>query len=163
MKRQGEEFTGKTAEHPNRVDAPGTAGGVDIESWSRAMADLANAGPSLEASARALDTYLTMTASANKIFTQFMAQILGQLNMPTQSEIIGLAERLTNIEMRLDDLDAHLDDIARAIEIVTKSLPPAHVTSGGRETRSSPSSKEIELDHGNRQHRSGRRKEQQHV
>src|SRR5215469_10781675 len=163
MKTRGEEFTSKPAEHRNRVDAPGTVGGIDLESWSRAMSDLASAGPSLETSARALDSYLTMTASAHKIFTQFMAQILGQLNMPTQSEIIGLAERLTNIETRLDDLDARLDDIARAIEVVTKSLPPARVRSGGRVTKSSPSSKEIELDHGNRQYRSGRRKERQHV
>ena len=163
MKTRGEEFTGKPAEHLNPVDAPGTAGGIDLESWSRAMSDLASAGPSsLETSARALDSYLAMTASAHKIFTQFMAQILGQLNMPTQSEVIGLAERLTNIETRLDDLDARLDDIARAIEGVSKSLPPARVRSGGRAIESSLSSKEIELDHGNRQHRSGRRKERQH-
>jgi hypothetical protein len=162
VKATGEEWSGKPSEHMNRTEAPGTAGGVDFESWSRAMSDLVNAGPSLETSARALDTYLTMTASAHKLFTQFMAQILGQLNMPTQSEITGLAERLTNIETRLDDLDARLDDIARAIEVVTNALPPARVMSGGKASRSSTSGKEIEQDHGNRQHRSGRRKEQQH-
>jgi hypothetical protein len=162
VKTQGEECTGKPAENLNRGDASGTAGGGDFETWSRAMSDLINAGPSLETSARALDSYLTMTASAHKIFTQFMAQILGQLNMPTQSDVIGLAERLTNIETRLDDLDARLDDIARAIEIVTNALPPGSVISSGKAPEASPSSKEIEQDHGNRQYRSGRRKQQQH-
>ena len=58
-----------------------------LETWSRAMTDLANAESPSEASTHALDSYLTITASAHKLFTQFMAQILGQLNMPTQSEI----------------------------------------------------------------------------
>jgi len=31
--------------------------------------------------------------------------------MPSRVDFIGLAERLTNVEMRLDDLDAKLDRI----------------------------------------------------
>ena len=30
--------------------------------------------------------------------------------MPTRTDITGLAERLTHIEMRLDDLEAKLDE-----------------------------------------------------
>ena len=36
--------------------------------------------------------------------------MLTKLNMPTRPDVIGLAERLTNIEMRLDDLEAKLDE-----------------------------------------------------
>ena len=56
-----------------------------------------------------------------------------------------MAERLTNIEMRLDDLDARLDDIALAIEIVTSALPPARdgVTSGGSRGERSASVRRI--------------------
>jgi hypothetical protein len=42
-----------------------------------------------------------------------MAQSLRQLNMPTREDFVGLAERLTHIEMRLDDLDAKLDEMER--------------------------------------------------
>jgi len=124
---------GKPPEDLNRSDPQGIwgAGNSAIpETWSKAITELVNSESSFEASARALDSYLTMTASAHKLLTQFMGQILGQLNMPTQSEIISVAERLTNIEMRLDDLDARLDDIVHAIETVANAVSPVLVASG---------------------------------
>ena len=38
-----------------------------------------------------------------------MSQTLANLNMASRDDITRLAERLTNIEVRLDDLDAKLD------------------------------------------------------
>ena len=38
-----------------------------------------------------------------------VTQVLTSLNMPTRTDITSLAERLTNIEKRLDDLDAKLE------------------------------------------------------
>ena len=35
-----------------------------------------------------------------------MTQTLANLNLPSRDDVTRLAERLTNIEMRLDDLDA---------------------------------------------------------
>jgi chromosome segregation ATPase len=98
------------------------------------MTDLAGSESSIESSTQALDSYLAVTASAHKLFTQFMSQVLGQLNMPTQSEITSMAGRLTNIEMRLDDLDARLDDIARAIEALADALPRATALEAVKET-----------------------------
>ena len=43
-----------------------------------------------------------------------MAQTLAQLNFPTRDDVTRIAERLTNIEMRLDDLDTKLDEGVRA-------------------------------------------------
>jgi polyhydroxyalkanoate synthesis regulator phasin len=40
-----------------------------------------------------------------------MEQYLQQMSLPTQSEVVSLAERLTTIEMRLDDMDEKLDEI----------------------------------------------------
>jgi hypothetical protein len=42
-----------------------------------------------------------------------MTQVLTQLNMPIRTDITSLAERLTHIEMRLDDLEAKLDERSR--------------------------------------------------
>jgi hypothetical protein len=89
------------------------------------MNDLVGSEASFEAPARALDSYLTMSAPAHRLFSQFMSQILSQLNLPTQGEIISLAERLTNIEMRLDDLDARLDQMAHSIEIIAGAVTQA--------------------------------------
>ena len=70
-------------------------------------------GPTL-GSATMLDTWLTTSAPFRKAIESTMTQALTQLNMPTRSDVTSLAERLTNIEMRLDDLDAKLDETQRA-------------------------------------------------
>jgi hypothetical protein len=44
-----------------------------------------------------------------------MLQTLQQLGLPTTADFAGLAGRLTNIEMRLDDMDAKLDRIEKLI------------------------------------------------
>src|SRR5271165_3667049 len=77
---------------------------------------------SFEASARALDSYLTLTASTRTMFSQYMGHILGLLNLPSESEVISVAERLTNIEMRLDDLDAKVEQIAENIEAIATAV-----------------------------------------
>ena len=124
----------KPPEDSNRYDPLGDLGPMGSampEMWSKAVTELAGSEPSAEASARAFDSYLTMTASAHKLLTQFMGQILGQLNLPTQGEVISLAERLTNIEMRLDDLDAQLGQMAHNLEVIASAL-----TSGSGDTDS---------------------------
>ena len=40
-----------------------------------------------------------------------MEQYLQQMNLPTRTEVISMAERLTKIEMAMDDLDAKLDEV----------------------------------------------------
>ena len=42
-----------------------------------------------------------------------------------RTDVTSLAERLTNIETRLDDQDAKLDDILSAIKAVSISKPAA--------------------------------------
>jgi hypothetical protein len=82
-----------------------------LEVWSRAMLDFVNSEAYSDATGRMLDTYLTMSAPVRKLLETTMTQVLVQLNMPTRADVVSLAERLTNIEMRLDDLDARLDRV----------------------------------------------------
>lgn len=87
-----------------------------LESWSKSLTDAVNTSAYAETSGRMLDAYLTASAPLRKIMEQTMAQVLAQMSLPSRGEVVNLAERLTNIEMRLDDLDARLDGIARAVE-----------------------------------------------
>ena len=87
-----------------------------LESWSKSMTDAVNTGPYAETTGRMLDSYLTIAAPMRKIVEQTMTQLLNQLSLPSRAEVISLAERMTNIELRLDDLDARLDDIQRGVE-----------------------------------------------
>ncbi|HKS71147.1 MAG TPA: hypothetical protein VJQ45_12035, partial [Ktedonobacterales bacterium] len=102
-----------------------TSQDATLEAWSKAMIDLVNSEAYSEATARLLDTYLSVSAPARKLLSQTMAQVLTQLNMPTEAEVTGLAERLTNIEMRLDDLDARLDTILHTLDTIASAGRPA--------------------------------------
>ena len=79
-----------------------------MESWSKMMIQLVNTDAYAQANGTMLDAWLTNSAPFRKAVESAMAQVLGKLNMPTRADVIGLAERLTNIEMRLDDLEAQL-------------------------------------------------------
>jgi hypothetical protein len=51
-----------------------------------------------------------------------MMMALEQFSLPSRQQVTALAERFTNIEMRLDDLDAKLD---RVIELSVRAGTPA--------------------------------------
>jgi hypothetical protein len=92
-----------------------TTQNASLEAWSKAMIDLVNTEAYAEATGRMLDNYLSASAPMRKLIEQAMAQVLGQINMPTRSEVLSIAERMTNIEMRLDDLDARFDEIQQTL------------------------------------------------
>jgi hypothetical protein len=93
-----------------------------LDTWSKSMIELVNSQPYAEATARMMDTYLSMSIPMRKMLTQTMEQALGEFNMPTRAEVVSIAERMTNIEMRLDDLDARLDDFARQLDGVARAV-----------------------------------------
>jgi polyhydroxyalkanoate synthesis regulator phasin len=85
-----------------------------MDAWSKMMIQLVNNEAYAQASGTMLDTWLTTSAPFRKALETTMTQVLTQLNMPTRTDITSLAERLTHIEMRLDDLEAKLDDRPQA-------------------------------------------------
>ena len=56
-----------------------------------------------------LDYCLSASAPFKEALEKSMTQALQQLSLPSRQEVAALAERFTNIEMRLDDLDAKFD------------------------------------------------------
>jgi polyhydroxyalkanoic acid synthase PhaR subunit len=92
-----------------------------LASWSKLMIEFVNSEAYSRATAQWLDAYLTVSQPFQQAVEKAMTQVLTGLNMPTRSDVISLATRLTNIEMRLDDLDAKLDDIQRSIRTLSAS------------------------------------------
>ncbi len=82
---------------------------ANMDSWSKMMLELVNTDAYAESTGAMLDAWLTTSGPFRKVIEQGVTQSMEQLNMPTRDDITRLAERLTNIEMRLDDLDARLD------------------------------------------------------
>ncbi len=86
---------------------------ANLDAWSKAMLQLVSSDAYSQATGQALDAYLSTSAPFRRVLESTMTQVLTQFNMPTRSDVVSLAERLTNIEMRLDDLDAKLDALER--------------------------------------------------
>ena len=97
-----------------------------MDAWSKVMIQLVNTEAYAQATAAMLDAWLTSSGPFRKAVESAMTQALVNLNMPTRADITSLAERLTNIEMRLDDLDAKLEDGRHG------AAPPAPAPKGRR-------------------------------
>ena len=97
---------------------------ANMETWSKMMIDAVNTDAYARVTGEMLDAWLSNSTPFRKAIETAMTQALGNLNMPTRAEVISLAERLTNIEMRLDDMEAKLDESlrgARRTSAATKS------------------------------------------
>jgi hypothetical protein len=84
-----------------------------MDAWSKAMIQMVNSEAYARATASLLDAWLTNSVPFRKALEAATTQALTTLNMPTRADVIRLAERLTNIELRLDDLEARLEEAAR--------------------------------------------------
>ncbi|HEV2134871.1 MAG TPA: hypothetical protein VGR47_11600 [Terracidiphilus sp.] len=112
-----------------------------LENLSKTMIDAVNTEGYAQASGAMLDYYLTASSSFRDAMEKSMLQTLQQLSLPSRQEVSTLAERFTNVEMRLDDMDAKLDRLLKQLETARPSAgneptairakPGAGVRTGG--------------------------------
>src|SRR5689334_23065620 len=81
---------------------------ANLEAWSKFMIDLVNSDEYAQATGRVLAESLSASQPARQALERSMTTTLQALNMPSRAEVISIAERIVNVEMRLDDLDAKL-------------------------------------------------------
>ena len=82
-----------------------------MEAWAKTMTDLVGSDAYSEASGQMLDAWLKTSGPFREITQKAIAQSMANLNLPSRDDVTRLAERLTNLEMRLDDLDAKVDEV----------------------------------------------------
>ena len=92
-----------------------------LESMSKTMVEAVNSEGYAQATGAMLDYCLSASAPFREMLEKSMAQTLQQLSLPSKQDVAALAERFTNIEMRLDDLDAK---IHRLVHGMAKPAPP---------------------------------------
>ena len=100
-----------------------------LESISKTMVEAVNSESYAQATGAMLDYALSTSAPFREALERSMAQTLQQLSLPSRQDVAALAERFTNVEMRLDDLDAKID---RVLQGMAKAAPPRN---GKRQTR----------------------------
>jgi hypothetical protein len=94
--------------------------------WAKAMGEAVNSEAYAKSNGTMLETYLTASAPFRDAQKKAMLSALEQLHMPSQADFISLADRLTNIELLLDDMDAKLDQLIQlAANAAAKPAPEA--------------------------------------
>ncbi len=86
-----------------------------LDAMSKTMVEAVNTEGYAQATGAMLDYYLTASAPFREALGKATVQALQQLSLPSRQDVAALAERFTNVEMRLDDLDAKVDRILNAI------------------------------------------------
>ena len=92
-----------------------------LDAMSKVMINTVNSEEYAEASGAMLKCALEMSAPFRQAFDKSMAVALQQLSLPSRQDVIALAQRFSNMEMRLDDIDAKLD---RIVELSSANRPP---------------------------------------
>jgi len=86
-----------------------------LDAWSKTMVDTVNSDAYAKASGMMLNSYLSTSSPFREAVEKVMLQALQQFSMPSRADLISLAERAVNIELRLDDMDAKLDRIEKLL------------------------------------------------
>jgi hypothetical protein len=107
---------------------------VYLNVWSKTMIEAVNTDAYAGATGAMLETYLAALAPLRQAVEQGMTETLQQLSMPSRQDVTSIAERLTNLEMRLDDMDAAL----RRIERLLSRTPAAPGESGEGKSTAAP-------------------------
>jgi hypothetical protein len=86
-----------------------------LDTWAKVMIDTVNTDAYARASGAMLESCLSMSAPFRAAVDKAMQQTLQQLSLPSRNDFVGLAQRVTNVELKLDDLDAKLDRIEKLL------------------------------------------------
>jgi len=108
------------AGQPNPIEKMRELRDAYLETWSKYLIETVNSESYAKASGAALNSYLNVAAPLKEPTEQALLHTLEQLHIPTSVDFAGLAERITNIEMQLDNADAKLD----RIEKLLRAMPP---------------------------------------
>ncbi len=89
-----------------------------MDAWAKAINQSGASEETAKAMLEQMNRYMEASTPMQQQMEKMFEQSLRQMNMPTRSELASLSERLTNIEIRLDDQDAKLDDVLKELKAV---------------------------------------------
>ena len=98
-----------------------------LDAMSKTMVETVNSEAYTKASGAMLDWSLTAASPFREAMDKSMQQAMQQLSLPSRQEVAALAERFTNLELRVDDMDAKLDRVLDLLAQI-RPTPPAEQT-----------------------------------
>jgi hypothetical protein len=81
------------------------------KTWANAASEMVSSKPFADAVAEQLESTLSVTQLMRHQMSEIMEQSLQQMSLPTRKQIVEMADRMTHLEMRLDDMEAKLDEL----------------------------------------------------
>lgn len=99
-----------------------------LDAMSKTMIETVNSEGYAQASGTMLDCYLTASAPFREAAEKSMLQAMQQLALPSRQDVTALAERFTNLEMRMDDLDAKIDQVLKVLAGLRTAEPAQSTT-----------------------------------
>jgi len=94
-----------------------------LDAWAKAMVETVNTDAYARTTGTVLETYLSASSPFREAVEKAMLRVLEQLSMPSRADFVSLADRVNNIEMRLDDMDAKLDRIEKYTKPAERKRP----------------------------------------
>ena len=96
-----------------------------LEGLSKAAIEFVNDEAYAQAAGSMLESYLTALSPFREAMEAGMLRTMEQFSVPSRQDLASMAERFTNVEMRLSDVDAKLDKLMTEVERLRRSTPPA--------------------------------------
>ena len=81
------------------------------KTWSGAASEMASSKSFADSMAQQLESSLSTAQLMRRQMGELMEQSMQQMSLPTRKDILSIAERMTGIEIRLDDVEAKVDEI----------------------------------------------------
>lgn len=103
-----------------------------LEAWAKVFNDTVKSDAYAQTTGVMLDAALTASSPLRVVLQKTMLTTLEQLSMPTRDDFVSLAERLTNVEVRLDDMDAKLDRIENLLSRLAPQATTKTAASGAK-------------------------------
>lgn len=86
------------------------------KTWAKAMSDAVTSESFAKSMAEQMESSVEVFSQMRRQMGDMMEKYLEQMNLPTRKEVVNVAERLTRLEMAIDDLDAKLDQVLEKLE-----------------------------------------------
>jgi polyhydroxyalkanoate synthesis regulator phasin len=86
------------------------------KSWANVMTETVASRGFAESMGKQVESSLDAVSLLRRQMGELMEQYLQQMSLPTRKEVVGVAERLTRLEMAVDDLDAKLDEVLELLK-----------------------------------------------
>src|SRR5215510_12080417 len=95
-----------------------------IEAWSKALSQAMSTEAFAQLMGKTLDQWLVSQAPGKRMAEQSVETALQALNLPSRTQVAGVAKQIAELEDRLDRLDDAMGALGRRLEESLRQGPP---------------------------------------